>query len=54
MFWHNFLQIDEQYIFYDLKEATMNKVIIVLCNSTLTTLIREKLSNNHYHQCQHN
>ncbi|XP_020607804.1 CST complex subunit CTC1-like isoform X3 [Orbicella faveolata] len=25
MFWHNFLQIGEQYIFYDLKEATMNK-----------------------------
>lgn len=25
MFWHNFLQIGEQYVFYDLKEATMNK-----------------------------
>lgn len=32
MFWHNFLQIGEQYVFYDVKEATMNKVIIALCN----------------------
>ena len=28
MYWHNFLQIGEQYVFYELKEATMNKVII--------------------------
>ena len=27
MFWHNVLQIGEQYVFYDLKEATMNKVL---------------------------
>lgn len=27
MFWHNFLQVGEQYVFLKLKKATMNKVI---------------------------
>lgn len=27
MFWHNFLQVGEQYVFLKLKKTTMNKVI---------------------------
>lgn len=26
MFWHNFLQINEHYVFHNLRETTMNKV----------------------------
>lgn len=56
MFWHNFLQIGEQYVFYDLKEATMNKVRYMYLGHfvivTLTTMIVE--SNKCYHQCQQN
>ena len=29
MVWHNFLQIDESYIFQKLRETTMNKVWII-------------------------